>query len=71
MMIKKLASDSSDCNKDYLDNIDHLIARNGRLNDMLIANFIQDQLKSDINHCLTCVYNRKDLDDYFEVMLRI
>jgi hypothetical protein len=54
-----------------LDTIDRLIARNGRLNDLLIANFIQEQLKADINHCLACVYNRKDIVDYFEEMMRI
>ena len=64
-------ADSKDRGRDYLENIDRLIARNGRLNDLLIANFIQEQLKSDINHCLTCVYNRKEIVDYFEEMLRI
>ena len=44
---------------------------NGSLNDILIADFVKEQLKSDINHCLTCVYNRKDIDDYFDPMLRI
>ena len=64
-------ADSKERGGDYLENIDRLIARNGRLNDLLIANFIQEQLKSDINHCLTCVYNRKEIVDYFEEMLRI
>ena len=64
-------ANSKDRGRDYLENIDRLIARNGRLNDLLIANFIQEQLKSDINHCLTCVYNRKEIVDYFEEMLRI
>ena len=68
---KNLTLDSSYSNKNYLDNIDRLIAQNGRINDLLIANFIQEQLKSDINQCLTCVYNRKELEDYFEPMLRI
>ena len=69
--MSKTLTESQDRGKDYLDNIDRLIARNGRLNDLLIANFIQEQLKSDINHCLTCVYNRKEIVDYFEEMLRI
>ena len=45
--------------------------RNGQLNDILIADFMREQLKSDISQCLTCVYNRKEIDDYFEPMLRI
>ena len=39
---KNLLSDSSDRNKNYLDSIDRLIAQNGRINDLLIANFIQE-----------------------------
>lgn len=39
---KNLTLDSSYSNKNYLDNIDRLIAQNGRINDLLIANFIQE-----------------------------
>ena len=32
---------------------------------------MREQLKSDITQCLTCVYNRKEIDDYFEPMIRV
>jgi len=32
---------------------------------------MREQLKTDITQCLTCVYNRKEIDDYFEPMIRV
>ena len=69
--VSQALTESQSKGQDYLDTIDRLIARNGRLNDLLVANFIQEQLKADINHCLACVYNRKEIGDYFEEMMRI
>ena len=28
-------------------------------------------MKSDISHCMNCIYNKKDTEDYFEIMIRI
>lgn len=41
------------------------------MDDLIIEGFVGEQLKADINQCLFCLYNKKDLNEYFEALLRI
>lgn len=40
-------------------------------NNLLVVNFINEKLKTDIGYCMQAIYQKKGLEDYFEVMLRV
>ena len=60
--------------QDMLDKLNQCkksIDNTDRLNNLIVVNFVQEKLKTDIGYCMDCIYNRKDIEEYFEVMIRI
>ena len=41
------------------------------MNELVIVNFVQKQVREDLNSCVDAIYSGSSLDDYFETLLRV
>lgn len=58
-----------DTNQDLGD--DNTVGSVANVNELTIVNFVQKQVREDLNSCCDAIYSGSPLDDYFEILLRV